>query len=254
MVRTVLIGALVLAGTAASAQQPTALLQAGETLLQVQASGEARVSPDAAFVTMAVVTTGVTAKAATDANATTMQAVLAAVRNAGVSDRYLRTEQISVQPSFAQRANGYGEDRSRIVGYEARNSVAVTITKLGTAPEVISAVFAAGANSVDGPNLGTLNTQAGQGDARAAALANAKAEAEDYARGLGMKVARVLRVSETRSSTEPERFVTYDVVVTGSRAGAPPPPPPAPPPPPIAGGELKRSATVYIDYALVPAG
>jgi uncharacterized protein len=254
MVRYALVAALALAATGAAAQQPTALLQPGETLLQVQASGEARVSPDAAFVTVGVVSTGTTAKEATDANAATMQAVLAAVRKAGVSDRYLRTEQISVQPSFAQRSNGYGEDRSRIVGYQARNSVAVTVTRLTTAPEVISAAFAAGANSVDGPNLGTLNTQAGQGDARAAALANAKAEAEDYARGLGMRVARVLRVSETRSGIAPERFVTYDVVVTGSRAGGPPPPPPPPPPVPIAGGDLKRSATVYIDYALVPAG
>ena len=78
----------------------------------------------------------------------------------------------------------------------ARNSVAVTVVKLSTAPDVIAAAFAAGANSVNGPDLRSEDPQSGIAAARHDVLRNARAEAEDYADGLGMKIAR--RVARQR--------------------------------------------------------
>lgn len=245
MVRIVLGALALLASAPVVAQQ--ALVERNETLLQVQAEGQSTVRPDAAFLSVGVVSTGGSAREATDANARAMAEVIAAIRKAGVGERYVRTQQINVQPRFERAAGGY-EEAPRIAGYVARNSVAVTVVKLADAPDVIAAAFGAGANSVDGPNLGNEDPAAGMAAARDDALRNARAEAEAYAAGLGLRVSRVLRVSEQRGGIEPVRYIT----VTGSRssAGAPPPPPP-PPPPPIAGGELKRTMTIYIDYALV---
>lgn len=233
---------------AARAQVNTAL-QPGETLLQVTAEGTATVRPDAAFLTVGVVSTGTTARAATDGNAATMTAVIAGLRKAGVEERYIRTQQINVQPRFARTPGTGYDETAQIAGYVARNSIAVTVVKLGSAPDVIAAAFAAGANSVSGPDLGSENPQFGIVAARHDALAAAKAQAEDYAAGLGMRIVRVLRVGETGGNIEQVRYIT----VTGSRsyAGAVPAPPP-PPPPPVAGGELKRTVRLYIDYALAP--
>lgn len=246
MVRLALPLILAVAAPAA-AQLP---LQPGETLLEVQAEGRTSFRPDAAFINIGVVSTGATAQEATDANARQMAAVIKAVRGAGVPERYVLTRQISVQPRFDRRGPQDYEGQPRISGYVANNGVAVTVTQLARASDVIGAAFGAGANSVDGPNLGTLDPERGVADARAAALANAKAEADTYAAGLGMRVARVIRVSERGNYARPVDYV----VVTGSRVGAPPPPPPPPPAeaPPVAGGEMERTATVWIDFALVP--
>lgn len=247
MVRIALAALALSASAPLAAQQGTTRLEPNETLLQVQAEGQSTVRPDAAFLNVGVVSTGTTAREATDGNAQQMAAVIAALKKAGVDERYIRTQQLNVQPRFA-RQNGSYEETPQITGYVARNSVAVTVVKLGIAPDVIAAAFGAGANSVDGPNLGNEDTNAGMAQARDDALKNARAEADAYAAGLGMRVARVLRVSEQRGGIEPVRYVT----VTGSRLSSPgAPPPPPPPPPPIAGGELKRSVTIYIDYALV---
>ena len=61
------------------------------------------------------------------------------------------------------------------------------------------------------------------------------------AKGLGMRVVRVIRVSE-RGNTAMQ--VSYAV----SRVSSPS----VPPAPPLAGGEMQRTATVWIDYALSP--
>jgi len=249
MVRHLIAAALLATATGAGAQ--SVQLQPGETLLQVEAEGQATYLPDAAFITVGVVSTGTTAAEATQGNAATMTGVIAALKKAGVGDRYIRTQLINVQPRLARSNPQDYQEQPRITGYVANNSVAVTVTKLTTAPQVIAAAFGAGANSVNGPNLGNMDPQTGMADARAIAINNARAEADDYAKGLGLRVVRVLRVSERGNNARAVDFV----VTTGSRlsegAGAPPPPPP-PAPPPVAGGEMKRTVTVYVDYALTP--
>ncbi|AXJ96164.1 MULTISPECIES: SIMPL domain-containing protein [unclassified Sphingomonas] len=238
-----------LPGMAAAQAVPvqSTALQPGETLLEVQAEGQATYRPDAAFLSVGVVTTGTTAREATDGNAAKMAAVIASLKGAGVEARYIRTQQINVEPRFARVTAGDWQGQAQITGYVARNSVAVTVTRLASAGDVIAAAFGAGANSVSGPNLGSSDPTKGMAEARAAALANAKAEAEGYAAGLGLRVARVLRVSERGNFARPVEYV-----MTGQlRAPAPPPPPP-PPMAPVEGGEMQRSVTVWIDYALAP--
>jgi uncharacterized protein YggE len=66
------------------------------------------------------------------------------------------------------------------------------------------------------------------------------AAADDCAAALGMRVARVLRVSE-RGQFEMDSDNSA-IVVTGSRI----------PPTPLAPGEIPVRVTVWIDYALVP--
>lgn len=243
MVRYAIATALTIAASPVAAQ---VALAPGETLLEIQAVGEATTRPDAAMISMGVISTGVTAREATDANATQMAAIVAALRKAGVEARAIQTQQINVQPRFARmNANDY-QGQAQITGYVARNSVGVTLTKLGIASDVIAAGFAAGANSVAGPNLALRDDAAALAAARRDAIAKAKSEAEAYADGLGLKVVRVLRVSERG------HYSNQDIYVTGSRLMQSVPVPVASPPPPLSAGEMHEQATVWVDYALVP--
>lgn len=235
------------AATAAATAQtaPVTTLQPGETLLEVEAEGQARYLPDAAFISVGVVSTGTTAREATDANATQMAAVIAAVKKAGVEAKAIRTQQITVEPRFARMGQGDWEGQAQITGYVARNSVAVTVTHIASAGDVIAAAFGAGANSVSGPNLGSIDPGKGMAEARASAIATARSEADAYAASLGMRVARVLRVSE--------RGNVANQVQYAYRVSAPAAPAAPPPPAPVAAGEMERQVTVWLDYALTPA-
>lgn len=242
-----MIAAAVLAGAAATGAGATDIaLQPGETLLEVQSEGETVVLPDAALVSVGVVSTGGTAREATAANAADMARVVKAIKAAGIADRYIRTQQINVSPRFARASASDWQGQAQITGYVAQNSVSVTVTDLAKASGVIDAAFGAGANSVSGPNLTLLDHSKALDAARRDGIAKARAEAATYADSLGMKVARVLRVSERGRAARPVDYVTaYDMV------SAPPPPPPLPAPrAPIATGEMRQNVTVWVDFAL----
>lgn len=217
-------------------------LNPGETLLEIQATGEANAVPDYGQMNFGVVSTAVTAREATDTNAVTMAAVVAAIRKAGVDASFIRTEQINLQPRFARNDGGDYEGRAQIIGYVARNSIVVTLNKLAIAPDVIAAAFGAGANSANGPALQVEDASAMQAAARRDAIAKARVEAQTYADSLGMKIARIIRVSDLNGNGQ------SDIIVTGSRVSAASSLPALPP---LSPGRIKLSLSVRIDYALV---
>ena len=175
-----------------------------------------------------------------------MNAVVQALRAAGVRAEEIQTRQISVQPRFEQRREYI--EQPRITGYVAQNTVAVSTTRLALVPKLIEAMFAAGANNVYGPTFSLDDDRSALAAARQDAVTRARAEAEAYAAAFGKRILRVVRISERSRNIQP-----VDIVVTGSRlrAGAPPPPPPPPPPPvPIEAGELHQRVMLYVDFAL----
>ncbi len=127
------------------------------------------------------------------------------------------------------------------------NSVAVTVTKMDQASVVVTGAFGAGANSVNGPNLGLIDDSKAVAEAHKDALANARAEAETYAAGLNMRVARVLRVSERGRSADngSDNGVRYRIASLASR-------PMAGTETRISAGEMRQRVTLWIDFALAP--
>src|SRR4029079_14168622 len=122
----------------------------------------------------------------------------------------------------------------KIIGYEARNSVQVRVRKLGEMGKIIDTLIVEGANQVDGPNFSLDQPREAMDEARREAIAVGRQRAELYAQATGMRVARLLSVSEGGGYYP----VQQAIVVTGSRVGygrgAHPPRPPPPPPSPRA--------------------
>jgi uncharacterized protein len=228
---------------AAAAQNITISLAPGEVLLKVQASGETRSRPDLMSVTAGVVTTGRTAREALTANNQLAARLVGAVRAQGIASADVRTDELSVQPRFAK--SGHDEDSddqaaSRITGYVATNSLVLTLRDLTKGPGLIDALFAAGANKVDGPTFALADPAPPRRRAREAAVAAALEEATTYADALHMKIGRVLQVSE-RSEFSGDMLNQLPAL---RRTSAPSTP--------VEPGDLTTQITVWIDYALVP--
>lgn len=233
-----------LALAASGAGATDVALRPGETLLEVQAEGEVMVKPDMALINVGVVSTGTTARDATAANARDMERIVEAIEAAGIGDADIRTRQISVTPRFVHESPADWQGQPEISGYIAINSVAVTVKDLSKAAAVIDAAFDAGANSVNGPSLGLADDSKALADARRDGIAKARAEAETYAESLGMRVARVLKVSERGRGELPIDVAMSDMLMAGGAAQAMAPP--------VERGELRQTVNVWVDFALVP--
>jgi uncharacterized protein YggE len=70
------------------------------TTLNLSASGESKVTPDLATITLGVQTDGATAAGALSANAAQMNKVVAALKKAGIAERDIQTSNLSVNPQY----------------------------------------------------------------------------------------------------------------------------------------------------------
>ncbi|MEZ0241799.1 MAG: SIMPL domain-containing protein [Sphingomonas sp.] len=169
------------------------------TVLEVSAEGRTTRVPD-----MAVVTAGVTTQAPTageaykQANAK-MAKVIAALRAAGVAERDIQTSNISLQPQYRDRDN----QAPVIFAYQASNSVTARFRDVSKACDILDVLVREGANTISGPNLTLSKPDEAMDEARIDAIAKARARAELYAKAAGLKVDRILLITENGSPAVP---------------------------------------------------
>jgi uncharacterized protein YggE len=246
--------AALLAVTPAAAQT-AAVPVSRATLLNLSVESQVRRAPDLALFSAGVVTQARTAGEAMTANARRMEAVVAALKAAGIADRDVQTAALNLQPQYFHpqperpRPNELRPPQPRapqIIGYEARNSVQVRVRRLADMGRVIDALVAAGANQVDGPMFMIENQDAALDEARADAIRKARARADLYARSAGLRVARIAAINEA-GAYFPQPAMRDAIVVTGSAVGAPPPPPS-----PVSPGELQLGVNLSVQFELMP--
>jgi hypothetical protein len=236
--RLVIAAALALAAAPAAAQ-PAISLAPGETWLEIRAEGEAKSRPDMMTITAGAVSTGATAQEAMRAGTALTERMIAAIRRGGVEPRDVRTREMRVFPRFGEGENERADSEARpprIRGYVASNALEVRFRDLNRAPEIMDALFAAGANNVDGPRFSLQDPAPAQRAAERDAIRKGVVEAENYAAALGKRVSRLLRVGERQPWS---RDRDDAIVVTGSRMA-----------PAIEPGEIATGVTVYMDFAL----
>lgn len=176
----------------AAAQVAPAVQTISGTRLDVAATGEVTRVPDMVRINAGVVTQSPNASEAIRQNAAKIAQVRAALRRAGVADRDIQTSNISLQPDYHYQDN----QPPRLTGYRASNTLDIRFRDIARSGPIIDALVAEGANQINGPALEIEHPEAALDEARTRALAVARARAELYARALGMRVRRILAVSE----------------------------------------------------------
>lgn len=190
-----LAAALALGVTAtmiASAQTAPMMAPSDGTLLSVSAQAEAKRVPDIATVSTGVVTQAADANGAMRANAEQMAKVIAAIKAAGVAERDIQTSGINLGPQYH-----YAPDKPPVItGYQATNTVTITARDIGKLGKLLDALVATGANQVYGPNFDVDDKESAYDEARRNAIKTAQQRAEMYAKTLGMRVRRIVSISE----------------------------------------------------------
>ena len=239
------LGALPGAALAQTAPRP-ALVAPAPTLLSLSAEGRVTRAPDVATFSAGVVSQGVNASEALRANAADMTRVIAALKKAGVADKDIQTSNLSLSPVYQPQRNmpdGTMEPaQPRIIGYQANNSVSVRHRNLADLGKVIDALVSAGANQVNGPSFEVDDPDPAQDQARTAAMTKARARAELYARAAGLRVGRIVSISES-GGWQPPQPVMYRMAAMEAAPA---------PSSPVQAGELQMNVTVQVQFELVP--
>ena len=188
-----LIGSAAIVPAAAFAQDASVARPISGTRLDISASGMVTRVPDLAIISAGVVTRSTTASGAIAENATRMERVRAALRKAGIEDRDIQTSSINLNPDYR-----YQDGQPPVLtGYQASNNVSVKFRDIRNSGKILDALVAQGANQINGPSLTIDKPETAYDEARGKALAVGRARAELYARSLGMRVVRLLSVSES---------------------------------------------------------
>ena len=170
--------------------------------MSVSATGMADAVPDAAHASLSVMTIDPkSAKAAQEAAAVATTKVIDALKAAGVDEADIATQAINVGPTYTYTIDG-GQTPN---GYQASQTLTVTLRDLTTAGATLDAVVAAGGNAARVDSLSTFVTDptVAAGKARAQAVDIARAQAEQYASLLGFTLGPVASVAESSTSNGP---------------------------------------------------
>jgi uncharacterized protein len=183
----------------------------------VVGSGHIQGVPDTLTADVGIEFTAPDVTAAMNQTNDRQQAVINAVTGAGIDRKDISTTDVSLQPQY-DSAGG------TINGYRAGNSIRVKIHPTDSASHVLAVIVGAGgeATRINSVSYSIADDSQLVKDARARAFQDAKNRAEQYAQLSGLKLGKIISISE-------------------ASGGA------APPPPPLRGGAGAMPSSVPLE-------
>lgn len=209
--------------------------------ITVSGTGKATAPPDMATIRSGVTTTAKTAKEALAANNVAMEAVIKVLTSRNINAKDIQTSGFGVYPEYNRPAPGQrgGSRTNEIIGYRVTNTVSVKVRNLPRLGEILDALVQAGSNQINGITFSIANPKAITDDARRNAIDDARGRAELYAMATGVKVGKVLSISE-QSIRPPQPMFGARMAMAEMASSVP-----------VATGEQEVSASINVMYELL---
>jgi uncharacterized protein YggE len=196
---------IALAMTAALAV-PTAAL-AAETpdrpRIVVTGEGEAAVAPDMALLSLTVMREAQTAREALDANNSAMAEVIEAIKGLGVAERDLQTAGLQIMPRYNYTNKPDGTQEAELVAYQVMNTLSVRVRDIAKTGEIIDRAVTLGVNQGGNITFTNDDPKATVAEARKEAVAEATEKARTLAEAAGVKLGRVIEISDQTFGVQP---------------------------------------------------
>lgn len=204
--------------------------------ITITGRGTASVVPDIARISMGIEVEAQTAREASTRCAEAMRRVLDALSAQGVQGRDVRTSHLAIMPQYEHTPEG----NRRRVGHSASNTVLATLRATDRVGIVLDAVIDAGGDEVTIQNieLTASDTSAAQIEARHAALADARTQAQDIASQMGLHLGQPLAIEMGAGGTPfpPPRHAAFSLAHAAAQ--------------PVEAGEIEVHAEVEVVFAI----
>lgn len=159
----------------------------------ISVNGEAvvKVQPDQIIITFGVETWDKDIMLAKQKNNDIMQKSLKVIKDAGIPDKDIQTDYLSVEPRYDD-----SYEKKDFIGYFIRNTFVVTLSNPEKVEELVSSVLQSGVNYIHGIDFQTTEFKKYREQARELALNAAKEKAEKMASVLSQTIGDPLQISE----------------------------------------------------------
>ena len=208
--------------------------QPPERTITVTGTGLVTLTPDIAYISIGVHSQDASAKVALAANNASAQAVIDAIKAAGVADKDIQTTNFSIYPQQQYDNNG------KITGilYMVDNTVYVTVRDLTKLGSLLDASVTAGANTIGSISFDVADKTGALTQARQAAVTNARKQADELTSATGVTLGDVQTISYYDSSAPiTVQYAKADMAVGGGSV-------------PVQSGSMQITTTVTIVYLI----
>ncbi|QRG06279.1 SIMPL domain-containing protein [Xanthobacter dioxanivorans] len=203
--------------------------------------GEARVTaaPDMAVLSTGTVTTAKTADDALGANSKAVAAVIETLKAAGIAASDIATANFSVQPQYSYPQQG-SREAPKLMGFEVRNSVRVTVRSLDSLGALLDRVVQSGANQASGLTFALSDPAKLQREAQIASVKEGMDQAKALAAAAGLRLTRITSIQPEGQSMP---ILPQPMMMKADMARAPVP---------VEAGEIEVRARTVIVYEVEP--
>ena len=209
-----------------------------DRFVSVVGTGTSTVTPDTVRLDATVSSTASSSAAALASTSKSAQTFRQSLLSAGVLEKYITTQSISVSPNYTYPPNA----TPKITGYQASQSFSVIIRKASNAGAIVSAAQNTVGNNlqINDTNAYIFDESAAEATARAQAITLAKSKAESYATLAGAKLGKIEQINESVQESGPQ-----PLVMSAARVAAV-----ATPAPTVDLGQQQVTVTVTTQWAL----
>jgi uncharacterized protein YggE len=225
---TVMLAAI--AARSVAAQEPA-------RTIRVSGEGTATTPPDMATVFTGVVTQASEASQALTANNAALKKLMDVLQEHRIAAKDIQTASFDVHPEY--RHDPRGQQQPEIVGYRVTNQVRVAVRNLPDLGRVLDALVRAGSNQISGISFGVDDSTGVLNQARNRAIADARSRAELYAHAAGVRVGKVITITE-QPLQPPQPMMMMGRAMAAEAMSAVP----------VATGEQEMRTTVSMVFAL----
>lgn len=188
--------------------------------LSVVGVGKIDIVPDTANVSLGIVVNNApTVQEAQSKMNTINNAIIEGVKKLDIKKDDIKTSNYSINPNYS-----YDGGRNEVTGYNGSATVTIKVRETSKLGDVIQAATDAGANQVNGTNYSIDKPEDYREQARNAAIANAKEQAQKLANQLGIRLGKVTNIVESSGGSEPPVMLERAMSVDSSGIGGAPSP------------------------------
>lgn len=213
----------------------TAVLAQAERTIVTTGFGTVETVPDMASIDLSVTHQAATAADALRMTSEAMRAVIARLEGLGIAPRDMQTQGLSLQPLWTRQISG-DDAPPKITGFVARNGLMIRVRALDGLGQVLDTVVQDGANTFNGLQFSVQDPSEAVAAARADAVRDAMAKAQQLADAAGVMLGPVQSISETGIRGGP---VMMEMASARMASDVP-----------IASGEVSLSAQVSMVFAI----
>lgn len=215
-----------------------------ETTLSISAEATINREPDIAYINAGVQEERPTASEAMQAQAQSMTGVFEALEAAGVAKKDMQTSNFSLWPRYdyieTKQKDGTSRGEQRLAGYTASNQLTVKVRDLDNLGSTLDSLVKAGGNTFNSLNFALDDDSEVRDEARRKAMTDAIERAKLYADAAGLRVLRIVTVSESGNYNPPMPMVRMSAMAKAEDSYSTP----------TAGGEVGYTATVNVTFEL----